>query len=104
MGLYFYHIDDNSQSSEVSADVTFIPLLVEYQFRLGKNFYIGPNVGVNSIFASDSGGDGGIASGSSLLYGVSAGCNFYSLFAEVRYMGTDAKIGSGLIFSLGGRF
>ena len=105
IGLNYYHSGGTVGGTDISADILLIPVLVEYQFHIGKHFYAGPALGYNSVTATVSGGGDSVnGSGSSLAYGITLGYQQKSLFAETRYLGSDKSGDAGMMFLIGGRF
>jgi|SRR5579871_831091 len=105
-GLFYERITGSipdGQGGTVSAEANalIIPFLIEYQFRLGKNFYIGPNIG---LVYNSAAIEGEFVSGENFAYGVSLGADFNGFFVEGRYIGSGATADTGLILSLGARF
>lgn len=110
LGLDYYTIsgnatDANGSTIGVSGNAMLLPILLEYQFHVGRSFYIGPGIGW--VFESASASASGIGvqgSTSNYAYSIAAGATYRSFFGEVRCIGGQQEDDEGLIVSLGARF
>jgi len=109
LALDYFSTSASAQGVSASADAILFPLELEYQFHLGNGFYAGPGIGYcyEAVTATASGSGASVSvagSTSAFIYSAALGYTSRSLFAELRYMGSNSVDMQGISLVIGGRF